>query len=346
MDTPLEHLLKKALHSYRVGREKPSFLSAAASGLGFDHHLEASISVRLTLKEQLLMRVSAGARARALSAARSGNLRVARQALDESLDILHSVSLSTEAKYMVRSFHEAVEAYLAYKHGQFDQAHRRILEALETDGILITRYGYKILDLHRIQLGHNLMRIKVRENHLKEAAQLCCNLLHYIEGDKESWPFPEFRDGSYPADLPLDLLAAMFNQITGELAFLLVGRTEDEAATTFAPLIPLTEDTISHDCQHRRAREWLRTKLAFIRGDDGAFLEDVSRLLQEGPGEITLLWRAAATDLYSFCYAFESDSSSALRGEIAADAWTWRPLSIQLRAMFEPASEESQRVVT
>lgn len=341
-----EPFFRQALDAYHEGRNKSSGLSAAASGVGFDHHLEVMISERLLIEEQLLMRVSSGARARALTAARGNNLEVARQALDESLSVLYSDALSLQAKHILTSFHEAVEAYVSYKYGRYDEARRRVFKALETDGTLIREYGYKILELHRIQLGHNLMRIKGRECPL-EAAKICLGLLRYIEGDEESWPISEFKNGGSPTELPADLLAAMFIQITGELALLLAGKEKGDGAAIFTPLVPLAEDRITlKDCQHRRARDWLYIKLVFLKRNTKAFLERVAKLLGEGPGEITLLWRAAATDLYQFCSDFSIPEAFSLKKEIGADARTWQRLPIQLKSIFDSPSKSRLELVS
>lgn len=331
-----ETLFLKALDGYLQGRGKPLRTSPGEIGVGFDHELEKVISTRLHLEEQLLMRVSSAARSRALSEARSDHLRIARQALDESLGVLALPTLSDEAKLIIKSFHEAVEAYLEYKHKRYDTARRRVFDALEHDGVLVTRYGYKILELHRIQLAHNLMRIQVREGQLERAGRFCSDLLHYIEGDIARWPIPEFTCATRPADLPVHLRGAMFIQIVGEVALLLTGRPTSEAVRIFAPLIPLAEAKPSaHGCYHERAREWLRAKRAFISGSTETFLDRVTALLRDGPGEIPLLWRAAVTDLYEISCCFQSDTAHALCREIAADARDWRLLPKQLRSQFE-----------
>jgi hypothetical protein len=334
MTPSLEQLFKQGLFSYRAGRTKPPHVSAAASGAGFDHQLENLIASRLSLDHQLLMRTSARARARALVAARKNNLIVARQALEESSTILLTSSLSSEAMYITSSFHNAVAAYIHYKHGRFDEARQHVLQALQTDGILIKEYGYKILELHRIQLGHNLLRIKVAQRQPDEAAQLCANLLSYIEGDQDRWPIPDFKIDGCLSAIPRDLLAAMFNQITGESAILLAGATGDETATVFLPLLDFAERNTPTDCLHTRAREWLSMKLCFLRKDRNAFLEQVAPFLQHGPGEIVLLWQASVIDLYECAESVDLIEALLLRKDIESDQSNWRPLPPQLRQKF------------
>jgi hypothetical protein len=243
--------------------------------------------------------------------------------------------LSLESKFIVQSFQEAVQAYLDYKRGDFASAQSRIFRAMEIDGTLICEYGYDILELHRIQLGHNMMRVMVRCGDYRQAAQLCADLLAYLEGEPDSWPFPSFGRGAHPLSLPEHLCAAMFTQISGELALMLAHLGTTEVADVFEPMENHAASKATEHCAHHpRVHHWLHAKRLWIRAEHRAYLEQIAGWLRDGPGEMPLLWRAAAADLYLLGQGFVTQGGPALVEQIATDARAWTQVPPQLRALF------------
>jgi len=327
-----ESLFLTALESFHQGKQQEPVLSAAASGLGFDLLLDSEISSRLPIEEQLRARFAAGIRSRGLLAARSGRLIEAQQALKETKRIRQSNGLSAEAKLMIETFDEAVGAYVEYRQSDYSQARSRVYRAMAIDGELITNYGYDILDLHRVQLGHNLMRIDAHCGNMVEAAEMCASLLAYLEGDVEHWPLAEFLIQTNPSRLPPELLKAMFIQIVGELALMLGGRKGDEACRMFAAILPHVENRATANCrQFLRVHRWLEAKWAYINGEVIPFLEHIIELLRDGPGEMLLLWRVAAVDLRSLCYEVGSNRGARALREIDHECQAWSHVPPQLR---------------
>jgi hypothetical protein len=327
--------IQLAFTAFCEGCEKAQQQTSSASSLSFDQQLEAAIAARIPLEEQLLMRVSSRARANALAAARKHHLQSARLALDQSDRILASPHLQPESRLLVHTFHAAVLAYYEYKAGRIDRARSQIFQALAIDETLITQYNYTILELHRVQLGHNLMRIHIRCNEFLTATQLCVLLLTYLEGDRPSWPLSAQTTGADPALIPKPLCAAMFAQITGELALLLAARPRQECQSLFRPFKAHAEFNATTHCRHhQRAHEWFSTKWALLQGEDETYLEQAAALLRAGPGEIPLLWQTAAADLYRYCCDQTSDAASELAAVIARFA---RQDSRQLQSLLEPS---------
>ena len=325
-------LLPLVWECYRSGAAVPPRRSPAASGVGFDLLLDAALSTRLPLSEQLLIRFVSTVRARGLAAARNDHLIEAQQALDEGRRVLKTDSLSSEGKLIGKTFHHAVEAYLEYKRGNVSRARTHVRNALAIDCRLITKYGYNILDLHRVQLGHNLMRVDVHCGNLVAAAQMCASLIAYLEGRADQWPLPEFRIETDPSQLPPDLLSAMTVQILGELALVLAGNTGKEGRRMFAPMIMHVQSPPAPACSRQaRAHLWLQAKWAYLQEDWISFLEQAMSLLQEGPGEMLLLWRAAVLDLFDLCCALDGEEAERIRSRIFLDSQQWTQVPRQLR---------------
>lgn len=336
----MDSLFQAAADAYRNGKRNQRQPSAAATGRTFDHLLSIAVAARLSRDEQLLGRAASGARSRALKAARNGQLDIARQALSESAQILQSGVLSAEARLFLKSFHEAVAAYLDFKRGEPDLARARVERALAADCVLISQYGYDILELHRIQLGHNLMRVEARFGEPQQATAIGAALLSYTEGDNSSWPFPRFGDGARPDHLPDELAEAMVIQISGELAILLAGKPAEETVHLLSVALPHIEGIATDRCNdHLLAHQWLRAKWGFARQAWPAFFENLSDLLRDGLADAPLLWRASVADLYVACEALDKDGAEALRREIAEDVRAWPRVPEPVRAVFARSRE-------
>ena len=324
----MKDLLDAALSAYRHGKNEALRIGAAASGREFDRLLEEAIASRVPVTERLMLRVSSLARVRALHAARAGQLEVCEQALAESTDILRSAELSLFGRLVATSFHEAVSAYLAYRRGDYEGARQHVAAALGLDAVLIETHGVTVLDLHRLQLGHNLVRTDARAGESLRAMQTSASLLSAMEDSTEEGPLPPVRSPGFTA-LPPELLRAMFIQIASEPALILAGRDRGEAARLFAPLAEHAAGKATRGCgDHALAHRYLRAKAAFLDGAGEAFFEQVAALLGGGPGEAPLLWRAAARDLHDACVARGEPGAA----EIAADSAGWREPSLRVRA--------------
>ena len=335
----IQDLLPLALESYRAGAQSTPRSSTAASGVEFDQQLDVALSNRLPLDEQLLVRFVAAVRSRGLTAARNNRLIEAQQALDEGRRVLASELLSAQGKLIVETFHEAVEAYVEYKRGLIPLARARVRKALAIDCTLISQYGYDILDLHRVQLGHNLMRLDIHQGNLAAAAELCASLISYLEGRAGEWPLPEFKIETDPAQLPAELRSAMLIQILGELALCLRNKNAAEAARVFTPLLPHVESATAFPCsQHARAHRWLQAKWACVNEEPVAFLRHVTELLREGPGQMLLLWRAAVLDLFDLCCTLDGVEAGQIRAEVFTDSQAWINVPRQFKSRVEFAS--------
>jgi len=320
-------IIHNTLQDYRHGCTKPIQITPDNSGDVFAYKLQTLMENRLPLKDRLLMRRSANTRNQGLIAARSGQLMVAEQLFAETRILFQSDTSSIEGKLLHKSFLEQAEAYLDYRRNNFDRVRNRTSEALEIDVVLEEEYGYEILVLHRIQLVHNLVRTHARGMYFDRAIALAGQLLSYLQGTLEILPISGSWGSERIARQSPELVAAMFAQITSEIALILADQNRLFARDLFAlvtPYIQLQANSQSH-C-HPRAYAWLLLKQAFLNNDRITFLERASHFLAEGRADTPVIWYATVFDLVTLSNELQLPNSDLVRQEVAKDAISWEYL--------------------
>ncbi|MFH7029790.1 MAG: hypothetical protein ACHBN1_31625 [Heteroscytonema crispum UTEX LB 1556] len=218
-------------------------------------------------------------------------------------------------------FLEAAEAYLDYRRGDFDQAYARISKALAIDVVLEEEYGYEILHLHRIQLLHNLVRSDARRMQFASAIELACQLLGYLEGTSEVLPLSGSWGSEHIARQPSELVAAMFGQITDEVALILAGKNRQVKSELFAIAKRHIQLQANGNTRcHPQSHTWFLLKEAFVDNDVATFLERASRFLAEGRGDTPLLWYAVVVDIVALCNQLDLPEEELFKREVAKDA--------------------------
>jgi hypothetical protein len=320
-------IIRTTLEHYQQGRTKPIQTTPEISGNLAKHKLETFIEARLPLTDRLLMRKFENARTLGLIAARQGDSIKARRLFALARAPLKFDKLSPEGSLFYKSFLEQAEAYLDYRCGNFDLARNRTSQALAIDSVLEEEYGYEILLLHRIQLVHNLARIDARCLYLNRAIQLISQILSYLAQESEALPIQGFWGCErVKRQSPKDV-AAMFIQVSGEIALILADREKQLASNLFAIIashLNLQID-INRQCDPR-SYSWLLVKQAFVNRDVTKFLELASQFLGEGRGSNPLLWYATVIDLVAMCEEVNFPDSELVKQEIANDATTWEYL--------------------
>lgn len=320
-------LLQTTQEHYRRGCTKSIQVTPEISGGSFNHKLQTFTENCLPLIDQLLIHRFGNARIRGFIAARRGDFMVAEQFFVAARALLQLDKLSPEGALLYKSFLEQAEAYLDYRRGDFDQARSRTFEALAIDMVLEEEYGYEVLFLHRIQLVHNLVRINARCMRLDSAIELACQILSYLEGALEVLPIPGLWGYERVARQLPELVAAMFAQVTSEVALILAGKNPQVVRNLFAVASTNLElQTNSNCCCHPRAYAWLLVKQAFTNKDIALFLERASQLLSEGRADTPLLWYTTVIDLIALCDELDFPDSELFRQEVGRDAATWEYL--------------------
>jgi hypothetical protein len=339
-----EHLYTAA-GAYRQGKRRNASECTSAA-VGFDQLLGAAILKYSSPREQILMSAALAARTRGLAAARKGDLEVAEANLRTSRDIMEVPWLSAESHALLASFQEAAEAFIDFRCGRHDLARERVYRAMSADGTLLSREGYHVLELHRVQLGHNLARVDANAGEPERAARTLAGLLIYLEGEREAWPFPDYTytGKATVEDLPEEQVADLFIQLASELALLLAselalllaGRGREEALALFAPVVAHAELHAPGRCRrHPAAHAWFSLKRTYLERNAMGFLQGVQGVLADGPKEGSLLWYATVTDLYGECARLLEDfpaETTSLMSEITEDVASWSRVPAGLKA--------------
>ncbi|MEH1770950.1 MAG: hypothetical protein ACYTXE_29785 [Nostoc sp.] len=272
---------------------------------------------------------------RGLIAARRGGLNAAEQAFAAARLLLQLNKLSNEGGMLYQSFLEQAEAYLDYRRGEFEQARNRIYQALEINLILEDKYGYEMAFFGRIQLVHNLVRIDAGCMEFNRAIKLAFQILGYLEGTLDVLPISGNWDYERVKRQRPEFVAAMFAQVTGEIAIILAGKNcqfVSDLLTFGSNYMPISFNQ-NHHC-HPQAYAWLLVKQAFINNQVGTFLERASNFIAEGRGYTPLLWYATLADLVALCNELALPESNLLKQEIVKDATSWKNISRKFLALL------------
>lgn len=327
MSNSYSDIIRTTLKHCQRGSEKPIQLPPDNLDTSLSRKLVTIMESRLPVRDNLLLRWCQNALHQGLVAARRGQLVTAEQLFAKASAPLQSDTLSTEGGLICKSFHEVAEAYLDYRRSAFDQARTRLFEGLAIDVVLEEEYGYELLYVHRLQIGLHLVRIDAQCMRFDRAIDLACRLLSHLEGASEVLPLPGSWGSERVALLSPDLVAALFVQITGQVALILAGKNRQVARDLFAIAAHHMQLQSDGNCHcHPRVHAWLLVKQAFVGNDVATFLERASHFLAEGRANTPVLWYATVVDLVALCVDLDLPNSESVRREIASNAVKWEHL--------------------
>ncbi len=257
----------------------------------FNALLAHQVEVRLPGDQATLARIT-DAGGQALLAAQAGQSEQARQLVRKALDLLAAAALSAEAHRLARTLICAQHAYVCYRTGDDAQAQALLEVAFRDDLVLEGLHGYGFLQIHRIQLLHNLMRIHRARGRWRQALQLGYALLSHLEhparqiraGLTETWGqhwSPAFRD------TPPALVTAMHTQIAAEMVSLSRQLPHTEAVAAALRVLP-------GDILCSQVARWATFEAARLAGATEDALAAAIPLLRHGPLPSGPLWQATA----------------------------------------------------
>jgi hypothetical protein len=320
-------LLQTTLDSYRQGCAKFSGITPENAQYLAEQELQTLLMSRLSLTDQQIITKFAYARIKGLNAVHQGDLIEAEGAFQQARIPLETGKFSAEGSLLYKSLLEQSQSYLDYRRGDFDQARERVLEAIKNDAVLEEEYGYDILFLHRIHLVHNLVRIDARSMSFKDAIELACNILNYLQGSSNNLPIPVSWGNERVNRQSPEHIATMFAAIISEIAIILAGQKRHMAHELFAIISNSIQLENNHESYcYPSASSWLLVKQAFINHDFTNFLKLASDFLALGCADTPLLWYATIIDLLSVCDEFTVPESNLIREEIEKQAMTWKNL--------------------
>lgn len=158
--------------------------------LRFDAQQVITMAQRLPVREIEALGECTDLREAGLRAARAGELVVGARLVGEARANIERVELGEEAATMFETYQLAAESYLDYRNARCGAAAQRMRGAIAHANKLRTRYGY-VVELRRIHLAANLVRIEVQRGHHGAALEGGLGLLDYIAGAPDAWPWRE-----------------------------------------------------------------------------------------------------------------------------------------------------------
>jgi hypothetical protein len=270
----------------------PSEVSPAQSGRLFDDLLNRELGLHLTKREMSTLgaiRVLVGT---ALESSRRGELSLAAGEFRMVAERVRRLGRPVVAS-LGAAFLEAAGAYFECSLGRWETAEQRLMNALSIDDALEGGLGIRSLHLHRIQLLHNLMRVRVRSGRAVEAAEGIDLIASYILGTVDSLPFLGEWSPARIRDTNAELRKVMLVQVVGEFGLMLTTCATEEAIQ----LMDHFRIAGSQECRQEASEvtDWYGAKLALLLGDDESFLERAG--LWFGRPHRNALWHALAWDL-------------------------------------------------
>ncbi|HEY6967833.1 MAG TPA: hypothetical protein VJA94_01410 [Candidatus Angelobacter sp.] len=250
-------------------------------------------------------------------------------------NLLASEALSAECKLRCQSDLAAAEAYLDYYCGDFEQAKRRLVEAMVADQALEDHYGYKFLHAHRIHLVNNTIKVEVHASRLPEAMKLAGNVFLYLMEKASSLPMPTAWGPEYACHLDLETRRFLTSQLAGEVAAATAGLkpaiVREALRTLFGPL-NINE---THEAFHPEIQTWLRLKELSIEDEEIlTYLESCASYFALGPRSTAYFWHLTALDVANACESIHATEADLLRREAARELMKSGSLPRHLRKML------------
>jgi tetratricopeptide (TPR) repeat protein len=150
----------------------------------------AELSRNLSDEEMDRLAEATSLREQALEKAREGELERARLLLTEAHDFIGTHLSSPEARTSACSYYAAAAAFVEFSEGNLQTAFELLSEALLLCRQLHSDYGHSV-EVRRVHLSRNIVRIVWRMGRHVEAWQLCLGLLNYVWGQEARWPLDE-----------------------------------------------------------------------------------------------------------------------------------------------------------
>jgi hypothetical protein len=239
------------------------------------------------------------------------------------------------------STYEAGIAYHDFRRGLEETARGHLGFAMDAD-LSLEDAGLTVMQLHRIQQGHNLARMHWRLGRRGAAIRLCGSLIAYMESQVRDLPFHrDWRPRAVPA-IPRELLQSMMAQILDELAGPIVGGSNANDEWSW-----LVES--SQLCSNPERAVFPQVQFALLAQSDRlasqweSYLLNLERFLSLGVHGCCLLWYAIVAELAEFCLEADTHRSHEIRAAILRDSVKWRGLPPLLRDQMLASPAEAGR---
>lgn len=315
-------LLREAFHGYRQGLLRQPQPRSPMPPRDFDALRFLGTLGWVPLEERLRLRNLHLACGEGLAAARQGHFDQALVHYEQAREHLGPLENGTKlAGLLGLSTYQAGVAYLDFKLGRTELAHLRLDRAMDAD-LELERAGLLVMQLHRIQQGHNLVRMSLRLGQRAAAIGLTGRLVAYLERRIDGLPYHrEWRSRSLQA-VPRALLQAMIHQIIGEMAgFIAAGNAAGEwgGLIEASRLCRNPEAAVFPQVQHA-----LKAQQSLLAEDPKEYLLNLARFFRPGIRDCPLLWYAIVVELAGFCLDADTRCSHQVRDLILRDSAKWK----------------------
>lgn len=333
-------LVIKVFHSYRRGLVRCAENQAQFVPRNYDTFVFLGTIGWLPPKGRLQLRKLSIACGNGLTAARQGRLEESTLQYEKAKNHLDEMANYTRLGWLLgASIYEAGIAYLDFKCRRVLSAIDRLDRAMDAD-LELELKGLPVMQMNRIQQGHNLARLDFKLGRRESAIDLVGMLLAYLERQADTLPFHHsWRPRSLRA-VSCDILKAMIHQIIGETVSLMAdggaSAAEWHRLVYASRLVSEPEKAIFPQIQYA-----LRAQSALITNDFESYLQNLECFFCPGIRHVHLLWYALMVGFMDFCREAETQHSRQVSEVIARDSLKWRGLPVFLRDRFQSARAQS-----
>ncbi|MES1240543.1 MAG: hypothetical protein ABUT39_02895 [Acidobacteriota bacterium] len=328
--TATDAQLKKVFEAYRSGLRGRPRAGISLPSRDFSSLVFQGTIGWLSLRERLDLRCINKACGEGLSASRQGRVDDAGRLFEQAEERLRSLEPHAGPAWLIGvSAYQAGVAYLDFKSGRIEQVLWRLDRAMDAD-LELERKGFSVIQMHRVQQGHNLARIDLRLGRREGALRMAGTLLAYLERQIPRLPYHREWHPEALLSVPTRLVQTMIHQILGEAAgYIVTGtmpREEWSSLIGTARLRAESERAMSPQAQYA-----LQAQLGLLLGDARRYLGNLERFFSFGINACRPLWYAAMVELSRFCKELDTDYSRQVQAMILRDSTKWRGLPGFLR---------------
>lgn len=334
----VQQAVVRAFNSYRRGLARRPADAGCLPARDFAMlYLSGSIGT-VPVRERRLLRELKSYCFAGLELARQGRVEPAEELYERARPVLARLREGSEVNHLLGiSAYQSSIAYWFSKRGEWRAAEERLLLAMDADCEL-EQLGFPVMQLHRVQQGHNLVRLRLYRRRRPDAVELAAHLYNYVEGRETALPYHrDWRPETIRA-VPDDLARSILLSLLSELAsFLCTGSDREEEWALFFRHARLGGEAPA--ALFPQARDYLLARRALGAADDEAYLGELDRFFRGGIRDCPGLWYAALVDFRDWCSEKPWDVARKVRALLTGDAAKWRGVPPHLAALFrdEPA---------
>ena len=281
---PNSHLAELAANVYRamVEREqrRDNFLPPNPAK-AFSASYLLKLAGSLDLNEISTLLHAEKIREQALGLARGGHIPEAEQLMSEMDALYHSAKLSRHAYITARSFHDAANAYLAYRQGRNEQAIQLLDMAIDTCRIMADEFGHD-MEFRKVHLGRNIIRAQCFILSASQVVRATVAMVAYIKSDSCHWPFRDHEPWVTRRTLTDGEVLWSIDETLISLALPQVSLVETSMETVLDQHSGV--DEFASPDAARAAHAWILAMIAAAYGDHGAMLSHAAVFYQTDPG--------------------------------------------------------------